>query len=471
MTQPDILLIMTDQQRADALGAEGHPVLSTPNLDHLANTGTRFTSAYSACPICVPARRTLMSRRRPMSHGAVANHHAHLDGPWLAEELRNIGYQTQLCGKLHLHPFRKSYGFEGQNWSDSPQYPQRDDDYQRFLQSQGVNGTEVSRAHGLSNNGIGGKPWHLEERLRFSNWVTDSAIRFLERRDPTRPFFLNLGYLHPHQPLTPPKRLLDKYLAMDLPKPVVGEWADALQPKRNTYSPIKESHVVLPEDFMYIQQAAYYASIEYIDEQIGRLWHLIPKDTVVMFTSDHGEMLGDHHFMLKSKPWEGSARIPMLLSLPNTVKLDRDLVQHQVVDDPVELMDVMPTFLDLAGCTIPDSIDGESMLPLLGGNSSDWRSYLHGECANMQCLNSGMHYLTDGRQKYIWLPGANIEQFFNLENDPNELCDLSKVSQHAEIVSLWRQRLVDQLSGRSEEFVQDGKLVSLTGATPKWLGN
>lgn len=201
--RPNIVLFMTDQQRGDCLGIEGHPVLQTPYLDHVAASGVRFRHAYAACPVCVPARRSLMTGRKPASHGVLMNYDTWLDGPTLPGELSRAGYQTHLVGKLHLWPKRKLYGFDSADWSDGPHCEPGIGDYGRFLQRQGMHMPGPGVAHGADQNGWVARPWHLAERLHFTNWCAGRALEFLERRDPTVPFFLKVSFHQPHQPCTP----------------------------------------------------------------------------------------------------------------------------------------------------------------------------------------------------------------------------------------------------------------------------
>ena len=462
--RPNILLVMTDQQRGDALGIENHPVLQTPQLDYFAAAGTRFTSAYSACPVCIPARRTLMTGQRPRTQGTLINYQTHLDGPTLPDTLGQAGYQTGLCGKLHLWPHYKRHGFEHFAWADSPM-ARKDDDYQRYLRKEGVTPSDASQMHGVGANAIPVVPWNLDERLHFSNWCVTEALEFLERRDPTRPFFLKVSFLHPHQPYTPPRFYYDRYMQMadDIPEPFVGDWARVFDAPETGQNPQNTWRLNPDPRVMKQMRAGYYACINHIDDQLGRLMLQLPPNTVIVFCSDHGEMLGDHQWLRKRTPWEPSARIPMLLF---GYKTDPSLIPAgQVNDKPVELMDVMPTLLDIAGADIPDTVEGESMLPLMRGQRDDWRDYVHGECSMVTTADSGMQYLTDGKRKYIWWPGAGVEQFFDLEEDPNEMHDLAQQGKRADEIAQWRQRLIDELDGRPEGFVQNGALAKLDGPT------
>ncbi|MDP7252943.1 MAG: sulfatase-like hydrolase/transferase [Planctomycetota bacterium] len=459
--QPNILLLMTDQQRGDALGIEGHPVLQTPHLDWIGASGVWFRRAYSACPVCIPARRTLMSGQRPSNHGVLMNHGCPLEGPTLPGELAAAGYHTHLCGKLHLSPRRALYGFHSADWADSPA-ARGDNDYQRFLRREGVRIPRGSEAHGIGSNAWPVRPWHLPEEYHFSNWCVSSAIDFLERRDPTRPFFLKVSFLHPHQPNTPPAPYYERYLSMDLPVPHVGEWARVFDgPQRGLY-PHNTWRIDVDPQVMHQMRAAYYASVNHIDDQIGRLLLALPADTIIVFCSDHGEMLGDHQWLRKRNAFEASARIPMLMKFPDSMGIQ----QERAADIPIEIMDLMPTFLDAAGAAIPDTVDGSSVLPWLRGESDNWREYLHGECASVPSLDSGMQYVTDGRQKYIWYPGTGNEHYFDLVNDPKEMTNLAEDPARQEEISGWRSRLISELEGRQEGFVDGGSLCPIGGDSP-----
>tara|TARA_A100001037_G_scaffold304806_1_gene342851 strand:+ start:444 stop:1553 length:1110 start_codon:yes stop_codon:yes gene_type:complete len=277
--RPNILLLMTDQQRGDALGIEGHPVLQTPYLDALAAAGARFRHAYSATPVCIPARRTLMAGQRAASHGVFMNYTAPLPGPTLPGELSKAGYQTHLVGKLHLSPPRKLYGFDSADWSDSPSPHPAYDDYERFLVESGVTTPGAGLAHGASVNGYTARPYHLGERFHFSNWCADRALSFLARRDPTMPFFLKVSFHQPHQPLTPPAAYWDRYRAMDIPPPPVADWSRVYEtPQRGL--PVNAWRVCLEPELQRQMQAGYYGCINHIDDQIGRILARIPPNTV-----------------------------------------------------------------------------------------------------------------------------------------------------------------------------------------------
>ncbi len=201
-------------------------------------------------------------------------------------------------------------------------------------------------------------------------------------------------------------------------------------------------------------KAGYYGSITHIDDQLSHFFDnlsSINEQTFIFFVSDHGEMLGDHYFWRKSLPYEGSARVPFLLSGPG---IDPGFVS----DAPVGLQDVMPTCCDLAGIKIPEHVTGMSVLPIIRGDVSITHEWIHGEHGKMDDQHPGMHYLTDGQSKYIWF-NDGTEQFFDLKNDPRELRNLVEADPQSEEVGIWRARLIRKLDGRPEGFSDGEKMI------------
>lgn len=248
---------------------------------------------------------------------------------------------------------------------------------------------------------------------------------------------------------------------MQFPDRPVGEWARVYdQPQRLNHRDPRRIFLEPAQQHQF--EAGYYGSINHIDDQIDRILMALPRpeNTLILFTADHGEMLGDHQWIRKTLPYEGSARIPFILRPPESWTVDRGEVSRI----PVQLADIMPTFLAAAGIPIPESVDGHDLKAALEGRAEP-RPYVHGECAEVATLDSGMQYLTDGREKYIWFPGRGEEQFFDLEEDPQELHDLAGDPACRERLTPWRQRLVSQLQDRPEGFVREGALAHLDGPT------
>ena len=469
--RPNIILITTDQQRGDCLGIEGHPVLQTPNIDWLARSGTHFRRGYSECPSCIPARRTLMSGQAPAVNGVVSMgtggwevegwHPAHT----LAGELSRAGYQTEMVGKLHLFPYRKRYGFDHLRLSDAPfqlgTYPEND--YTDWLAEGGAVPVEAGMAHGVSCNGWVGRPHYLPEHKMHAFWCVDQALDFLNKRDPTAPFFLNVSFFDPHPPLTPPAFYYDRYITRDLPPPVVGDWVADIDAAFD--EPQKGLHpdalrIKLDEATMRCARAGYYGLINFVDDQVGRLLNSLAaagllNNTFILFASDHGEMLGDHNLFRKTFAYEPSARVPFLARAAQTMEYPAEIVTAA----PVGLQDIMPTLLDVAGIEIPEAVTGRSLLPLMRGEENGWREYLHGEHAGDYRYEDGMHYLTDGHHKYIWYSQTGHEQFFNLDEDPQELRDVARQDRVESLLAPWRQRLVSTLRDRPEGFSDGERLI------------
>jgi arylsulfatase A-like enzyme len=195
----------------------------------------------------------------------------------------------------------------------------------------------------------------------------------------------------------------------------------------------------------------------HIDHQINRFLETLEsfeldKETYFCFVADHGEMIGDHHLFCKLFPYEGSTRVPLILKGPRISGIRRGGVCDQVV----ELRDVMPTLLDCAGLPVPDSVEGRSLLPLARGETPEWRGYVHGEHV---LLGQSFHWVTNGHEKYVWLSGSGHEQLFDLDRDPQELHDLARDPASGNRVARWRQVLIEELTGREEEFTDGERLI------------
>lgn len=455
---PNVILICVDQWRGDALGCEGHPVAMTPHLDQLAAEGTRFARAYAATPSCIPARATLYTGLSQTSTGKVG----YKDGvPFdypvtIASEFTRHGYQTQAIGKLHVFPERSQIGFQNVLLHDGylhfARKKPRDlglvDDYLPWLREKTGDPKADYFDNGLNCNSQVARPWDKDEALHPSTWIVSEAQEFLRRRDTRKPFFLYLGFHRPHPPYDPPQWAFDQYLHDPMPAPPVGDWAnEVLGPLDDSWR-ADPSVAQLSPRALQRARAGYFGHISHIDLLLNRLIESLAEyglrqDTVLCFVSDHGELLGDHNAFRKVLPYEGSVRVPLLLQGPG-------IPRKTVVSDAVaELRDVMPTLLDAAGLPVPDGLDGKSLLPVARGEQPTVREFLHGEHT---AFGQSVHYLTDGKEKYIWWSGTGREQHFDLTHDPHECHDLGPSP-------LWRARLIKILTNRPEGFVEQGQLV------------
>jgi arylsulfatase A-like enzyme len=283
------------------------------------------------------------------------------------------------------------------------------------------------------------------------------------------------SFARPHSPYDAPAPYFELYERTSLPEPSVGEWASMHDVPEDAVRPDAWRGVRSDEEIRRAR-AGYYGSITHIDHQIGRLlfWlrrnHLLD-DTMIVFASDHGDMLGDHNLWRKTYAYEGSAHVPLIVCPPASWYGEnaREKRRRAVATEPVTLQDIMPTVLESVGSEIPGSVDGRSMLPLCFENGADtpWREYVHGEHCECYSSEQEMHYLTDGRMKYIWFPQLHTEQLFDLQRDPGEVRDLAADPHHADELARWRDRLVDALSKREAGLTTaDGKLVSQAGKGP-----
>ena len=460
-TRPNVILICFDQWRGDALSCAGHPVVHTPNLDALASGGMRCSNAYSATPTCIPARAGLLTGLTQESHLRVG----YKDGvSWdypmtIAQAFTDAGYQTQAIGKMHVYPQRSQVGFQNVVLHDGFLHHARAehenldyvDDYLPWLRRE--LGREADYAdHGVSCNSNIARPWDKPEYTHPTNYVVSEAISFLKRRDQRKPFFLFLSFHRPHPPYDPPRWAFEQYIHRTMDAPAVGEWSSIFDRWEDPLDACGAVSRIDPE-LLQRARAGYYGHMTHIDHQIGRFLeevdrHRLTENSTVCAVSDHGEMMGDHNCFRKALPYEGSASVPLILKTASAVDGPRG-----VVDEVVELRDVMPTLLDSAAIPVPEGVEGRSLLRL--GAGEQWREYLHGE-HTYHVVGDSIQWLTDGKEKYIWFSKTGQEQLFDLQNDRQELFDVSKNPDGERRVARWRARLVEVLAER-EEGMSDGR--------------
>lgn len=472
MKQPNILLIMTDQLRHDCLGYAGHPDVKTPYLDTLAAKGVSFDAAYSACPSCIAARAALHTGMSQENHGRrgyednISWKYPHT----LAGELSLAGYYTQCVGKMHVHPLRNYLGFHHVDLHDGYLHAARyasvpyaksqfvADDYFYWLKQELGVSADVTDT-GIDCNSYVARPWMHPEKYHPTNWVTERSLDFFRRRDPQKPFFLMASYLRPHPPFDAPQSYFDFYRQKELRPPFIGNWETDDDLKRE--GRIFDSKTgPLDSELIREAQIGYYACITHLDHQIGRLImglieHELFDDTVILFTSDHGEELCDHHMFRKSRPYEGSCHIPLLMTAGKNVFSDFPTNHHCA--RVVELRDVMPTLLSIAGAPIPETVDGKSLLPLIWDSTQSIRPWLHGEHSYGAFSN---HWIVTETDKYIWYSQTGREQYFELAKDPHELCDCICNADKKERILTLRNCMVQALSNREEGFTDGQSLIS-----------
>lgn len=455
--KPNVLFVSADQWPGHLLGSAGRSDIETPTLDQLARNGVRFTNCYSECPICIPARRSMMTGTDPKTHG---DRVFTPDGlmpelPLLADVFRNAGYQTGAVGKLHVYPARNRIGFE-ELVSFEEGRPQLGgpDDWEIYLADHGEAGNGY--AHGMSNNGYEFRPWHLPEAQHPTNWLARQMCRMIQRRDPTRPQFWHLSFNFPHPPIVPLAAYLNAYGGRPMEKPHRGNWTEDRNALPVALRKVIRSWPELNGQQIKAMRRAFHAQCTQIDHQlrlvIGTLREqLVLDNTVILFTSDHGDMLGDHGLYAKRLMYNGSARVPMILA---GTQDDETIVPGTHDDRLVGMQDVMPTLLSMAGIDVPESCTGRSML------HGERRKTLY--CEAMED-SSATRMVTDGRYKLIWYPAGNIVQLFDVDSDPGEVSDLANETGFADERKRLERSLNDCLYGVDLDWVEDGKL---TGFVP-----
>jgi arylsulfatase len=450
--RPNILLITTDQQRFDTLQAAGNSHILTPHLNWLADSGIRYSNAYSDCPICMPARATIMTGRHGYSMGLTGNTGAvrPIDARYsLPGLLTGAGYQTRAQGKMHFMPNRCHYGFEQMEILD---------DYYRHMARHPEKGVPMD--HGLGQNEMAPGISTVDESNSLTHWAIDRSVDFLETRDNTRPFFLWTSFAKPHPPLDPCRSYWELYRDATVPDPVTGNWSDTLEDIAPGW---REPSLKLNMAWRYSAEQirmirrAYYACITQIDYNLGLLFARMRemdllKNTLILFTSDHGEMLGDHRLGAKTSGLEGSAHIPMLVRPPQADWNFSDPRRGMVCDKLVCLADVLPTCLAFAGMDVPAEarVDG---IDLLGAAASGaGRDCLFGEC-------EAFHFVRQGAYKYLYENHGGSELLFDIAHDPYEQHELIRAGGHDAVLAGLRAKLLGRLQAAKHPAVRDGRLV------------
>jgi choline-sulfatase len=449
--RPNIVLITTDQQRGDCTGIDGHPILETPHLDQLANEGVYFPLAYSPCPVCVPARMVIMTGKSPYNTGYFSNSSKALDAEHtLPSVLSRLGYQTQLIGKGHFNPQRARHGFDNTIINESGRF-REGDDFHRWLEKTEYAGME--RDTSIGNNDVFARRSVVPETHHVNTWTANECRDFLDRRDPTCPFFLWMSFSRPHSQYDPPAPYDTWYDIEDIPAPINVPDPDFLPPQLQE-SPARYDWDKMPPKRVLRARQHYLGQITHIDHQIGRFlamlrWKGLNDNTLVLFTSDHGDMMGDFGLFFKSHFFEGAGRVPMILRPPKGME---GWKPAQRFNKPVSLVDVMPTLVEAAGGSLQET-DGVSLVSTTSGGDPIGDRIFHGEIGGEEQRH---HCLTDGRFKYMWFRKGDREYLFDRSEDPNEVDNLAD---EEALIGPWRDRLIDLLTQRNDSSVKDGKLV------------
>lgn len=444
-SQPNILLLFTDMQRHDTIAALGNPHIKTPNLDRLVREGTAFTHAYTPSPVCVPARCCMHYGKYADTLGCAENGSMPADdGTSYVSRLGEAGYRTHAIGKLHFTPdWSALRGLQSRETQEEmPGHPSQDD-YQRWLHGHGYDWI-------LDPHGVRGEMYYIPQvanmpqALHPTQWIGDRSIAFLE--DPARneqPWYLMASFIHPHPPLNPPNPWHKLYRGPDMPLPMVPQdrevhltWINAHQNRYKYRDQGIDNHLLRQI------KAHYYACISFVDFQVGRILAALEASgqldqTLIIFTSDHGEHLGDYHCFGKRSMHDSASRIPLLARLPGTMPAG-----HRC-EEVASLVDIAPSCCQLAGAAI-DGYEGLPMQEVAAHRHQ--RPYVFSQ----HSTGDSAQYLAVSRTHSFFYSAADDREYcYDQMGDPRQqhlIPTASPFHQHA--VAQLRQTLQDFLRRR-----------------------
>jgi choline-sulfatase len=452
--KPNIILIMSDEHNSNILGASGNSAIKTPNLDRLAKSGVAFNNCYCNSPLCVPSRLSFTAGRYISREGVEAyNNHSTLpeNATTIPKLIREAGYESYLSGKMHyighsMHGFRELYPFPLNGIPDADIREEWGPDAYNHPMEEYVERFNMHEAK--ENSGI----------LDFDREVTRVALDFIHQRDNgpgpffkpgnswrTQPYFLLVGYTAPHFPCHAPQKWVSQYSDQELPpicsrEEQVTDLPCQLQNihKRQYLDKITEKQATKLKE-------GYYGLVSWLDNEIGHVIDAVMKsdeadNTIIIYTSDHGEMLGEHGFWWKQTFFEASAKVPLIINHPAS-RWGND-VQHQNV---CSLLDLGKTLLELTNAEIPNYFDGNSLVPLLEGNEHCWPNIAISEhYANL--IDTGMAMIRKDNYKLNTYGDGQME-LYDLEEDPGELCNLADKPEFKSIIRKLHIHLESTLHG------------------------
>lgn len=413
----NVLLIFTDMQRADTIHALGNPIIKTPNLDRLAKEGTAFVNCYSPSPVCIPARCCMHYGIYPQKTGLFVNGVMPPDnGKSIPAILNDEGYITKAIGKCHFTPDKfEPRGFQQRLIQEECCSNPKEDDYCKWLQDNGYDFDEPQ--------GTRGEMYYIpqislhSEKDHPSNWIGDRSVEFINEQSGTEtPWMLFSSFIHPHPPFAPPKPWHKLYRAPDMPLPFVPEQSDGLHTwinrKQNRY---KYRDYGIDNNLMRNIKAYYYATISFVDYQVGRILEALEQsgvldNTLIIFSSDHGEYLGDYNCFGKRSMHDASSRVPMIVRYPESFS------KGKICEQAVSLVDVLPTIGTATGADISSiEFDGEDMAKVANGKSK--REIVFSQFSEGA---TGIYMAVNRMWKYFYSAGDDQEFLFDRINDPRE---------------------------------------------------
>ena len=451
MSQPNILMIISDQMTPFLTGAYGHPVVQTPALNALAENGIRFDAAYTPFPLCSPARACFMTGNNAAKIGAYDNGaELRSDIPTFAHHLTRAGYDTVLSGKMHFIGADQLHGFRRRLTTDI--YPEdfrwvkpewihiketRGENYQAVMEQRGRYNAANYDGHKIQIDTWHG-PLSYDEETHFRSLEYLHAIG--AQKNP-KPFLLCASYHHPHEPFWPPQSYWDMYENADIEIPTLPDNLDdtysMMDNWLNAYHGTRK-HDLRDPDALYKLRRAYYGLVTYMDDKVGELLASLKENglddnTIVIFFSDHGDMLCEKEMVQKRTFYDWSSRVPFFIRFPDHYKAG------STIDQPVSLIDLLPTLCDIAGLEDHYPCDGSSLMPLIEGAETEDREIIveaH-EAVGTPCV-----MIRKNNFKYNHIH-EHEPQLFDLDADPGEWNNLSGQPDHAEIETYLRTRILD----------------------------
>ena len=423
--RPNIILIMSDQQRADTLGLDGNDHMVTPNLDKLVDEGAIFRQCFAQGACCTTTRASAFSGKYPHELDLLAN------VPWdgrdnWVELLQQAGYQTASIGKMHLQPLRASCGFEYRFVCENKTHlfaPDNEpDDWVKHLAENGLQRPLDYRANTLNlQERLGDTEFPLDEDLHGDVFIGNNAVEWIRRCEDGRPLFLHIGFTGPENPYDSPQRYKDMYLDRHIPPPKskLGELYE--KPPEQRRQMLELEMRIGGDTFrgsrtdaegLRRMRAAYFAGVTLIDEYIGKILHALETqglldDAIVIYCSDHGDAIGDNELMHNWFMYDSVTRVPLLLWGPKYFAP----VQYDCL---VELFDIAPTILGLASLPVRPEIHARSLLPVLEGE----KSFAPKE--HVFCEEKHMVMVRSEEWKLVYYHGKNYGELYDLLSDPNE---------------------------------------------------
>jgi len=414
--KPNILFILPDQQRPDSLGCFGAETAVTPHLDSLASEGVVFDNCYVQNPLCCPSRYSVATGRYPHSHRVRANWYAPRAGETsFAHQLGRVGYNTAAIGKMHFTPWYDNFGFDGRIIAEAKFHQSCPDDYARFLQKHGYSRQQLYNTKSPEYiQRLSSMTSILPQELHIDSFVGRSVCEYLEQAD--EPFCIFASFLSPHNPYDPPKPYDELFKSAPMPPRNMGR-NEVHEKPREAYDyinsrlkwPFKSDEIT--EDQRLDMRRNYYALNTLIDDWVGEITATLKKqglyeNTIIIYASDHGDLLGDHGLYYKQCFYEQSVKSPLFIHAPERFRPQR-------IEEPVELMDVYSTICELGGADEGPGVQSTSLVPILEGRDHPVREAVFSE-------NYFGRMVRWHEWKYVYYPGKPYGELYNLEEDPQE---------------------------------------------------